>query len=156
MGTRNLKYDYELSGEKLESVHCVKDFVVTITSNLKFSQQCKEAAGTANRMLGFIKRNFSFKNKDIILPLYNSLVRPHLQYAVQFWSPHLAKDIAKLEAAQRRATKIIPSLRNKSYKERLARLKLLFSLEKRRLRGKLVECFKILKGSTNVDANNKE
>ncbi len=97
-----------MSGEKLESVHWVKDLGVTITSNLKLSHQCKEAAGKANRMLGFIKRSFSFKNKDIILPLYNSLVRQHLQYAVQFWSPHLAKDIAKLEAVQRIATKMIP------------------------------------------------
>ncbi len=120
VGTRNLKYDHEMSGKKLESVHCVKDFGVMITSNLKFSQQCKEAAGKANRMLGFIKRNFSFRNKDIILPLHNSLVRPQLEYAVQFWSPHLAKDIAKLEAVQRRATKMIPSLHNKAYKERLA------------------------------------
>ncbi len=56
--TRNLKYDYEMSGEKLESVYCVKDLGVTITSNLKFSQQCKVAAGKANRILGFIKRNF--------------------------------------------------------------------------------------------------
>ncbi len=102
VGTRNLKYDYEMSSEKLKSVHCVKDLGVTITSNLKFSQQCKEAAGKANRMLGFLKRNFSFKNKDIILPLYDSLVRLHLEYAVQFWSPHLAKDIAKLESVQRR------------------------------------------------------
>ncbi len=69
--TRNLKYDYEMSAEKLESIYCVKDLGVTITSNLKFSQQRKEAAGKADRMLGFIKRNFSFKNKDIILPLYS-------------------------------------------------------------------------------------
>ncbi len=95
VGTRNLKYHYEMIGEKLESVHCVKDFGVTITSNLKFSQQCKETAGKANRMLLCIKRNFSFKNKDIILHLYHSLVRPHLEYAAQFWSPHQAKDIAK-------------------------------------------------------------
>ncbi len=94
---------------KLESVHCAKDLGVTIASNLKFAQQCKDAAGKANRMLGFINRNFSFKNKDIILPLYNSLVTPHLEYAVQFWSPHHAKNIAKLEAVQRRATKMIPS-----------------------------------------------
>ncbi len=104
--------------------------------------------------MGFtcINRNFSFKNKDVTLPLYISLVRPHLEYAVQFWAPHHAKDIAKLEAVQRRATKMIPSLRNKSYEERLARLSL-FSLEKRRLRGKIIECFKILKIFTNVDAS---
>ncbi len=129
VGTRNIKYDYEMSSEKLKSVHCVKDLGVMITLNLKFSQQCKEAVGKANRILGFIKRNFSFKNKDIILPLYNSLVRLHLEHAVQFWSPHLAKDIAKLEAVQRRAMKMIPSLHNKSYEERLAQLNL-FSLEK--------------------------
>ncbi len=117
-----------MSGEKLESVQCVKDLDVTITSNLKFSQQCKEAAGKGNRMLGSINRFFSFKNKGIILLLYNSLVRPHLEYAVQFWSPHLAKDIAKLEAVQRRAMNVIPSLPNKSYEERLARLNL-FSFE---------------------------
>ncbi len=142
---------------KLESVHCVKDLGVTITSNLKFSQHCKEAACKANRTLGFININFCFKNKDIILPMYEyiSLVRPHLEYAVQFWSPHHGKDIAKLEAFQRRVTKMIPSLRNKSYEERLARLNL-FSHEKRRLRGKLIECFKILKGCENVDAKKKK
>ncbi len=66
-----------MSDEKLESVHYVKDLGVTITSNLKLPQQCKGAAGEANRMLGFLKRNFSFKNKDIILHPYDSLVRPH-------------------------------------------------------------------------------
>ena len=149
VGSRNEKFDYELCGEKLKSAQSIKDLGVTVESNLKFSKQCKEAAGKANRMLGFIKRNFSFKSKDIILPLYNSLVRPHLEYAVQFWSPHYEKDIAKLESVQRRATKMIPSLRNKSYEERLVQLNL-FSLRKRRLRGKLIECFKILKGFTNV------
>ncbi len=126
VGTRNLKYDYEMSSEKLKSVQCVKDLGVTIVSNLKFSQQSKDAAGKANRMLGFIKRNFSFKNKDIIL--YNSLVIPHLEHAVQFWPPHLSKDIAKLEAVQLRAIKMIPSLHNKSHEERLAQLNL-FSLD---------------------------
>ncbi len=64
VGTGNLKYDYEISG-KLKSVHRVKYLGVMIVSNLKLSQQCKDAAGKANRMPGFIKRNFSFKNKDI-------------------------------------------------------------------------------------------
>ncbi len=92
-----------------------------------------------------------FKNKDVILPLYTSLVRPHLEYTVQFWSPHHAKDIVKLEAIQQRITKMIMSLGNKSYEGRLARLNL-FSLEKRRFRGKITECLKKLKRFTNVDA----
>ncbi len=98
-----------MNGTKLESVQCVKDLGVTVASILKFSQQCKDAAGKANRMLGFINRNISLKTNNIILPLYTSLVRPHLEYAGQFWSPHHAKDIAKLEAIQRRGTKMITS-----------------------------------------------
>ncbi len=57
------KYEYEMGGVKLESVQCVKDLGVTITSNLKFSQQCKEAACKANRMLGFIKRIFPLRKR---------------------------------------------------------------------------------------------
>ncbi len=67
VGTGRVKYDYEISGKKIKSVHCVKYLGLTIASTLKLSQQCKDAAGKANRMLGFIKRNFSFKNKDITL-----------------------------------------------------------------------------------------
>ncbi len=118
--------DYEMCGVKIKSVQSVKDLGVTISSNFKFSQQCNETVDIGNRMLGSIKRKFSFKNKDV-LPLYNSFVRSHLEYAVQFWSPHHVKDIAKL-GVQRRATKIIPSLLNKSYEERLSHL-IKFSLE---------------------------
>ncbi len=150
--TRNQKTDYKVNGTKLESVHCVKDLGVKIACNLISSQQCTDPAGKTNRMLSFINRSFSFKTKDVILPLYISLVRLYLEYAVQFWAPHYTKGIAKLEAVQRRATKMITSLRNKSYEEWLARLNL-FSLEKRRLRGKIIECFKIFKGFTNVDAS---
>ncbi len=137
VGTRSLKVEYEMNGTKLESVQCVKDFGVAVASSLKFSQQCKDAAGKANRMLVFINRNISVKTKDVILALYTGLVRPHLEYAVQFWAPHHVKDIAKLEAVQRRVTKMITSLCNKTYEERLARLNL-FSLEIRRLREKII------------------
>ncbi len=87
-----------MRGVKLKSVQCVKDLGVKIASNLILSQQFIDAANKGNRMLGFIKRNSLFKNKDVILPLYTSLVRPHLEYAVQFWSPHYGKVIAKLES----------------------------------------------------------
>ncbi len=109
--TRNKKFQYKMNGTKLESVQCVKDLAITVVSSLQFSQQCKDAAGKANRILGFLNRNISFKTKYIIVPLYTSFVRPHLEYAVQFWAPHHAKSIGKLEAVQRRATKMITSLR---------------------------------------------
>ncbi len=84
VGSKNIKKDYEMCGVKLKSVHSVIDLGVTVASNLKFSLQCNESGKRANRMMGLIKRKFSFKNKDVILPLYNSFVRPHLEYAVQF------------------------------------------------------------------------
>ncbi len=113
-----------MNGTKLESVQCVKEIGVTVASTLKFCQQCIDAEGKANRMLVFITRNFTFKNKDLILPLHINSVRPHLEYAVQFWTPHHRKDITKLEVVQRRAMKIITSVRNKPYEERLAQLNL--------------------------------
>ncbi len=76
VGTRNQKYDYEICGVKLENVQCVIDIGITIAWNLKFSQHCKVAADKANRMLGFMNRNFSLNNKDTILPLYISSVAP--------------------------------------------------------------------------------
>ncbi len=132
-----------MRGVKLKSVQCIKDLEVKIASNLKFSEQCIDAANEADIMLGHIKINFLFKNKDVILLLYTSLVRPHLEYGVPFWSPHHAKGITKIEGVKLRATKKIPSLRNKIYEEMFSTLNM-FSLEKRRLRRKLINVLKYL------------
>ena len=71
---------------------------------------------------------------------------------MQFWSPSYRKDIETLERIQRRATKMIPALRCFPYKERLRKLRL-HSLEVRRLRGQLIEVFKILNGFDNVNSS---
>ena len=57
---------------------------------------------------GVYARNFRNKSKELFLPLYKSLVYPHLKHAVQFWSTHLRQDIDKIRKIQRRATKMIP------------------------------------------------
>ena len=82
--------------------------------------------------------------------MYKSLVRPHLEYCVQAWRPHLVKDIALPEKVQRRATRMITECRGKSYEKRLEMVGLI-TLETRRLRADLMEVFKILKGHEGLD-----
>ena len=105
----------------------------------------------ANKVLGFIARNFRYKNKELILPLYKSLVRPHLEHAVQFWSKHLRRDIDKIEKTQKKATKKNPEIRNHCYHQRIQDLDLI-SFVQRRLRGQLIDVFKYLNRFTTASA----
>ena len=150
IGHKNLNYNYNLLGKELESCQQEKDLGVTITNDLQSSKQCIEVEKKAQKLLGYIKRQFRSRKKENIVTLYNALIRPHLEYCVQFWSPSLRKDIERLEAVQARATKLIPSIRHLSYERRLEHLNM-YSLEKRRLRGQLIETFKILKGFDKID-----
>ena len=152
LGYRNTKANYTLNGTQLKKVDSEVDLGVTTSSDLKPSLQCSEVVKKANKVIGLIGRSFEYKSKDTILTLYNSLVRPLLEYCVQAWCPYYQKDIEKLERVQRRVTKMVPSLRNKTYGDRLKELNL-FSLTQRRLRGDLIQVFKIIKGIDNIDCS---
>ena len=125
---------------------------VTISADMKVSEQCGIAASKGNQILGLIRRNITYKGKKLIIPLYKAIVRPHLEYCIQAWRPYRKKDIDTLERIQRRATKMIPELRDLSYEERLKECGLT-TLETRRLRGDQIEVFKILNGYENIDRN---
>ena len=104
------------------------------------------------QLFGLIRRNIVYKEKELIIPLYETIVRPHLEYCIQAWRPYRKKDCDMPERVQRRATKIIPKLRNISYEMRLKECGLT-TLETRRLRGDQIEVFNILNGYENIDRN---
>ncbi|GAB0180030.1 hypothetical protein GRJ2_000468300 [Grus japonensis] len=129
----NLRHQYMLGAAQLESSLAEKALGVLVDMKLDMSQQCALEAKKVNGILGCVCRNVASRLREVILPLYSALVRPHLEYCVQPWGLQYRRDMDILERVQKRTTEIMKGLEDFFYEERLGEL-VLFNLEQRRLR----------------------
>jgi len=146
-GHKNTAYSYQMNGHVLQKVDSENDLGVIISSDLKVSEQCAKSYANASRALGLIRRNIRYKQTDVMLKLFKSLVRPHVEYCTVAWSPHYQKDKQLIEKVQRRFIKMLPEFKDTKYEEVLKKLKL-NTLEERRNRADLIFLFKMYKGLT--------
>ena len=152
MGSNNPCHSYRLNGHVLEEIDAEKDLGVMIDSSLKFHLQTAAATKKANQILGVIKRSYVTRDKNTMATLYTSMVRPHLEYGNVIWGPFYALDRKAVESVQRRATKLIPELKDEPYTERLRALDIP-SMEYRRSRGDMIICYKIFNGFVRMNAD---
>ena len=82
-----MKYQHRLGHDQLERSSVEKDLGVLVDDRLSMSQQCALVAKKPSGILGCIKRSMASRSREMILPLYSTLIRPHLEYSIQFWTP---------------------------------------------------------------------
>ena len=153
IGNKNPNNTYymkiEKTSQRIEDCQSEKDLGITFDNKLTFDRHIDATINKANQMLGVIKRTFDYLDKDIFLKLYKALVRSHLEYGNIIWHPYLKRQSIAIERVQRRATKLLKECKSMSYQQRLSYLNL-HSLKGRRLRGDLIETYKILNNIYDV------
>ena len=150
IGSRNGRHVYNMRGIALKQSDSEKDLGVHVDSALKFREQAASAASKGNQVLALIRRPFENIDSVSLPHLYKTLVRPHLEYGNVIWGPFNRGDQKLLEGVQRRATKLVQSIKNLPYPQRLCHLKLP-SLYYRRRRGDMITNYRLMNGGLDVD-----
>lgn len=148
-GNNNPEFVYRINDYHLDIVDHEKDLGVTFDNKLRFTKHINNIVAKANSRLGIIRRNFTNLTPTVFLPIYKSLVRPLLEYCSCIWNPALKMDYNDIEKIQRRATKLVSTVSNLSYQQRLKSLRL-DSLAFRRRRSDIIQVFKIFKSIDNL------
>ena len=137
---------------KLDTIEEERDLGEIVRSDLKSSSQCIKAAASARKIIGMVRRHFKRLDIQDFNLIYKTYIRPHVEYCIQAWAPHLAKDIQLLENVQKAATSLVQELRKFSYNDRLQKLGLT-SLKDRRERGDMIEVYKLLSRKEQINSN---
>ena len=156
VGKNNTKNEYFLSGKLLPETDVEKDLGVYVKSDLNWKYHIQKSISKAKAIIGWVTRNVISREKTVMLNIYMTLVRPHLEYCTQLWNPTAEhgnwRIIMEIEGVQRAFTRLIENSGLDTYKDRLQYLNLTTLLE-RRMRGDLIETFKILSGKTDYGKN---
>ena len=91
IGHGNMDEEYKMGDAVLCRTTQEKDLGVTFSADMKVSEQCGIAATKGNQILGLIRRTIMYKEKQLIVPLYKTIVRPHFEYCIRAWRPYRKK-----------------------------------------------------------------
>jgi len=86
VGRDKVNFKYTMKGNTLQETSLEKGLGVVISNDGKTLSQCQYVYNKAIRIKGMINRTIRYKERRIMVRLYKSLVRPHLEYCVSAWS----------------------------------------------------------------------
>ena len=152
VGKKNKEYSYQMNGQQLATTEEFKDLGVIMNKNLKPAAQCAKAAQTARTVLGQISRSFQYRDKTTFIQLYKTYVRPHLEFAVQTWSPWLQADIDVFEKVQQKAVGMVGGMKAKDYPSKLKELNM-ETLQERRHQADMHYVYRVVTEKDDVRAD---
>ena len=133
----------------LHDMDHLNNILILTSSDLKWSKHIKSCISKANSMIAWVTRNLIIREINVMKNVYKTIIRPHLEYCAQLWSPPACHGnwatIIELENVQRRFTRLIDDIGTLPYSERLDALQIT-TLAERRVRGDLIEAYKIVNG----------